>query len=116
MIRAPCRFFQQLSKHNMIYIIQYKSCFVWANRPSRAHRSACQILLLLTLLATNHKQPVIKTVQKAEEVAEQLKDFAQFNGHEELSLVLRKVSDLLHQIKLRSPKLQTTITDFFTSC
>ena len=62
------------------------------------------------------KQPVIKTVQKAEEVAEQLKDFAQFNGHEELSLALSKVSDLLHQIKLRSPKLQTTITDFFTSC
>ena len=62
------------------------------------------------------KQPVIKTVQKAEEVAEQLKDFAQFNSHEELSLALSKVSDLVHQIKLHSPKLQTTITDFFTSC
>ena len=62
------------------------------------------------------KQPVIKTIQKAEEVAEQLKDFAQFNGHEELSLALSKVSDLLHQIKLRSLKLPTTITDFFTSC
>ena len=62
------------------------------------------------------KQPVIKTVQKAEEVAEQLKDFAQFSGHEELSLALNKVSDLLHQIKLRSPKLQTTITHFFTPC
>ena len=45
-------------------------------------------------------------------MAEQLKDFAQFNGHEELSLALSKVSDLLHQIKLRSPKLQTTITAF----
>ena len=54
------------------------------------------------------KQPVIKTVQKAEEVAEQLKDFAQFNGHEELSLALSKVSDLFLQIKLRSPKLQKT--------
>ena len=61
------------------------------------------------------KQPVIETVQKAE-VAEHLKDFAQFNGHEELSLALSKLSDLLHQIKLRSPKLQTTITDFYTSC
>ena len=61
------------------------------------------------------KQPVIKKVQKAEEVAEQLKDFAQFNGHEEVSLALSKVSDLFHQIKLRSPKLQKTITDFFTS-
>ena len=36
------------------------------------------------------KQPLIKTVQKAEEVAEQLKDFAQFNGQEELSLALSK--------------------------
>lgn len=62
------------------------------------------------------KQPVIKTVPKAEEVAEQLKDSAQFNGHEELSLALSKVSDLFHQIKLCSPKSQTTITDFFTSC
>ena len=62
------------------------------------------------------KKPVTKTVQKAEEVAEQLKDFAQFNGYEELSLALSKVSDLLHQIELRSSKLQTTITDFFTSC
>lgn len=59
------------------------------------------------------KQPVVETVQKAEEVAEQLKDFAQFNGHKQLPLALSKVSDLLHQIKLRSPKLQTTITDFF---
>ena len=62
------------------------------------------------------KQPVIKTVPKAGEVAEQLKDFVQFNGHEELSLALSKVRDLFHQNKLRSPKLQTTITDFFTSC
>ena len=60
------------------------------------------------------KQPVIKTEPKAEEVAEQLKDFAQYNGHEELLLALSKVSDLLHQIKLRSPKSQTTITVFFS--
>ena len=31
------------------------------------------------------KQPVIKTVSKAEGLAEQLKDFAQFYGHEVLS-------------------------------
>ena len=61
------------------------------------------------------KQPVIKTVTKAEELAEQLEDFAQFDGHEELSLALSKVSDLLHQMNLRNPKSQTTITDFFTS-
>lgn len=59
------------------------------------------------------KQPRYKRKRKW---AEQLKDFAQFNRHEELSLAVSKVSDMLHKIKLRSPKLQTTITDFFTSC
>ena len=49
------------------------------------------------------KQPTIKAVSNAEELAEQQKDFAQFHGHEELSLVLSKVSDVLHQIKLHKP-------------
>ena len=61
------------------------------------------------------KQPVIKTVSKAEEQAEQLKDFAELNGHKELSLALSKVCDLLHSIKLRGPKAQSAITDFFNS-
>ena len=58
------------------------------------------------------KQPVIKTVRKAEEVAEQLKDFAQYNGHEELLLALSNVSDLLHQIKLRNPKSRRRLLIF----
>ena len=63
------------------------------------------------------KQPLIKTVQKAGEVAEQLKDFAQFNGHEELSLALSKWAICsIKSGKIRSRKLQSTITDFFTSC
>ena len=48
------------------------------------------------------KQPVIKTVSKAEEHGEQLTDFAEFNGHEELSL---------HSIKLCGLKAQPAITD-----
>ena len=47
-------------------------------------------------------------------MAEQLKDLAQFNGYKQLPLALSKLSDLLHQVKLRSPKLQTRITDFFS--
>ena len=47
---------------------------------------------------------------KAEELAEQMKDFAQFHDHEKLSLVLSEATDLLHELKLRSPKSQTTIT------
>ena len=37
-------------------------------------------------------------------MAEQLRDFAQFNGHQELSRALSKVNDILRDIKLRKPK------------
>ena len=61
------------------------------------------------------KQLVIKTVSKAEELSEQLEDFAQFYVHEELSLAQSKLSNLLHQINLRNSNSQTsTITDFFS--
>ena len=32
------------------------------------------------------------------------RNFAQFNGHQELSLALSKVNDILRDIKLRKPK------------
>ena len=61
-----------------------------------------------------------KTVAQAVALAKQLKDFAQYYGHEELSftlfffcLTLSKVNDILHEIKLRAPKYQKTRTDFF---
>ena len=41
-----------------------------------------------------------KSVSEATNMAEQLRDFAQFNGHQELSLVLSKVIDILSNIKL----------------
>lgn len=59
------------------------------------------------------KPPAIKTVAQAEGLAEQLKDFAQYHGHEELSFTLSKVNDILHKIKLRAPKSQKTVTEFF---
>lgn len=59
------------------------------------------------------KQPEINTVSKAEEVNEKLEQFSQFYGHEELSLALSQVSDLLRQIKLQNAKTQKTINDFF---
>ena len=46
-------------------------------------------------------------------MAEQLRDFAQFNGHQELSLALSKVNDILSDIKLRKPKQQTLISNYF---
>lgn len=49
-------------------------------------------------------------------MAEQLRDFAQFNaGHQELSLTLSKVNDILSDIKLRKPKQQTLISNYFSS-
>ena len=60
------------------------------------------------------KKPIIKTLPQAENLAEQLQHFAQFHGHEQLSLAINKVNnDLLHEIKLYAPKAQATITDFF---
>ena len=61
------------------------------------------------------KEPAVKTVAQAVGLAEQLKDVAQYYGHEELSFTLSKVNDILHEIKLRAPKYQKTITDFFSS-
>jgi len=40
------------------------------------------------------KQPAIKSVSEVVNMAEQLRDFAQFNRHQELSLVLSKVNDI----------------------
>ena len=54
-----------------------------------------------------------KAVAQAVGLAKQLKDFAQYYGHEELSFTLSKVNDILHETKLRAPKYQKTITDFF---
>ena len=54
-----------------------------------------------------------KAVAQAVGLAKQLKDFAQYYGHEELSFTLSKVNDILHEIKLRAPEYQKTITDFF---
>ena len=49
-------------------------------------------------------------------MAEQLRDFAQFNGHlQKLSLVLSKVNNILRDIKLRKPKQQTLISNYFSS-
>ena len=48
-------------------------------------------------------------------MAEQLRDFAQSNGHQELSLVLSKLNDILSYIKLRKPKQQTLISNYFSS-
>jgi len=59
------------------------------------------------------KEPAVKTVAQAVRHPEQLTDFAQYYGHEELSFRLSKFNDILHEIKLRAPKYQKTLTDSF---
>ena len=59
------------------------------------------------------KLTLMNITTQAVGLAEPLKDFAQYYEHEELSLTLRKVNDILHEIKLQAPKYQKTITDFF---
>ena len=49
-------------------------------------------------------------------MVEQLRDFARFNGHQELSVALSKVNDILSDIKLRKPKQQTLISNYSGTC
>ena len=61
-------------------------------------------------------QPTIKSVSEAANMAEQLRDFAQFNGHQELSLVLSKVNDILYLVILNwKPKQHTLLSNYFSS-
>ena len=48
------------------------------------------------------KEPAVKTVAQAVGLAEQLKYFSQYYGHEELSCTLSKVNDTLNYIKKTS--------------
>ncbi|XP_028403934.1 uncharacterized protein LOC114526522 [Dendronephthya gigantea] len=60
-------------------------------------------------------QSSIKTVREAMEFGDELRKFAQFNEHQELSLAMSRVDDLLSQIKLSSPQQQTKIHDYFSA-
>ena len=61
-------------------------------------------------IKANYKERM--KISKALELPEQLKDFPLLHGHKELSLTVSKAKDLLDEIELRSPKSQTTVTDF----
>ena len=57
----------------------------------------------------------IKTVREAMEFGDELRKFAEFNGHQELSLATSRVNDLLSKIKLSSSQQQTKIDDYFSA-
>ena len=48
-------------------------------------------------------------------MAEELRDFAQFNRHQELSLALSKVNGILSVVKLWKPEQETLISNCFSS-
>lgn len=58
---------------------------------------------------------MIKTSAQALKMAEQLSEFADFQGHEELSNALLKVNDILRDLRfIREPRKQTYIDKLFT--
>ena len=61
------------------------------------------------------KQPSIKTVREAIQSGDALRDFVQYNRHQELALAISRVNDLLRQIKLNRPEQQTQIKDCFSA-
>ena len=86
--------------------------------PERSERETAmpQKLTLMNITTRNSRNQLSRqSYRQSAWLAEQLKDFAHYYGHEELSFTLSKVNDILHEIKLRAPKYQKTITDFFSS-
>ena len=61
----------------------------------------------------NLREPVITSTFEALRTAEQLAEFAEFRGHEDLSNAMLNVTDILRDYRLREPRKQTFIDSFF---
>ena len=59
------------------------------------------------------KEPTVKSVTHALQMTEELSEFANYHGNEELSNTLFKVSDFLRDLKIREPQKQTWIDSYF---
>ena len=59
------------------------------------------------------KEPTVKSVTHALQMTEELSEFANYHGNEELSNTLLKVSDALRDLKIREPQKQTRIDSYF---
>ena len=64
--------------------------------PERSERETAmpQKLTLMNITTRNSRNQLSRPVAQAVGLAEQLKDFAQYYGHEELSFTLSKVNDI----------------------
>ena len=59
------------------------------------------------------KEPSIKSLAEALRITDQLRHFAQFNEYQDLALAVGKANDVISSLKLRAPKRQTALTDYF---
>ena len=57
----------------------------------------------------------IKTVLEGMEFGDELRKFAEFNGHQELLFAMSRVNDFLSKIKLSGSQQQTKIDDYFSA-
>ena len=59
------------------------------------------------------QRAAVKSVTHALQMTEELSEFANYHGNEELSNTLLKVSDILRDLKIREPQKQTRIDGYF---
>ena len=59
------------------------------------------------------KEPSVKSSTEARKMALQLKEFADFGGHEKLSNALLTEQDILFDMEFNAPKKQSVIGDYF---
>ena len=55
----------------------------------------------------------MKSVTHALQMTEEISEFANYHGNEELSNTLFKVSDILRDLKIREPQKHTRIDSYF---
>ena len=59
------------------------------------------------------EEPSIKSLAEALRITHQLRNFAQFNGYQDLAIVVGEANDVISSLQLRAPKRQTALTDYF---
>ena len=83
--------------------------------PTRSPKLMMRSVIKMKSLTVPPVNQMIKTSAQALKMAEQLSEFADFQGHEELSNVLLKVNDILRDLRfIREPRKQTYIDKLFT--
>jgi len=59
------------------------------------------------------QKPTIKSLAEALRTTDQLQQFAQFSGYQDLALAVGNENDAMSSLQLHAPKRQTAFTDYF---